>query len=279
MKQLWRADFCHIFWGSFVPYFVATELILGKNMNKKIQSGKGTQWPFFDDLQMSLIDVQIKIDIIWVIHLYLLSVQLFCQKKSVCIKPAKDSERKTGEQRRAYEPPSAENCPAAAGEAGTHSLGWGEGWGPALPQEAGEEGGETAEGAERVPGIQHRAQSQTGRHQWTQGKCVAPFFVPFCQCTSKYTLRNGILESGMAVCHCNTSTWKVEAGRPELQSLSWLYRELKANLGYGRPQITEGKKVGLVRWVQCVVSSCKWSDKCMHEIPGEFPSLWSLLCQ
>lgn len=82
MKQLWRADFCHIFWGSFVPYFVATELILGKNMNKKIQSGKGTRWPFFDALQMSLIDVQIKIDIIWVIHLYLLSVQLFCQKKN-----------------------------------------------------------------------------------------------------------------------------------------------------------------------------------------------------
>lgn len=42
----------------------------------------------------------------------------------------------------------------------------------------------------------------------------------FCQCTPKCTLRNGTLESGVAVRACNTSTWEVDASRSGVQSHS-----------------------------------------------------------
>lgn len=51
-----RTPWC-IFCGSFVSYFAATKLILGKIGIKKMQSGKGIQQPFSDGLQISLIEV------------------------------------------------------------------------------------------------------------------------------------------------------------------------------------------------------------------------------
>lgn len=89
------------------------------------------------------------------------------KKKIFFIKPAKDSEGKTGEQRAAHEPPPAENSPPGAGETGALSCDAGAGWGQCHHQEAAEEGGEAAERAECVSRAEHRAQSQTGWHQRT----------------------------------------------------------------------------------------------------------------
>lgn len=77
------------------------------------------------------------------------------KKIPVCIKPAKDSERKTGEQRAAREPPPAKSSPAGGGEAGAFGIGRGEGRGQCHHQEVAEEGGEAAEGAECVSRIEH----------------------------------------------------------------------------------------------------------------------------
>lgn len=83
------------------------------------------------------------------------SIIIFLKNISVCIKTAKDTERKTGEQRTAHEPPPAENSPAGGREAGAHGLGRGEGRGQLHRTEVTEEGGEAAEGAERESRIKH----------------------------------------------------------------------------------------------------------------------------
>lgn len=70
-------------------------------------------------------------------------------------KPAQDPERQTGEQRTALEPPAAEDSAAGGGEAAADRPGCGEGRGQCHHTQVTEAGGEAAEGAERVPGIEH----------------------------------------------------------------------------------------------------------------------------
>lgn len=75
---------------------------------------------------------------------------IFFLKNPVYIQPAKDSERKTGEQGAAREPPPAENSPAGGGEADAIGPDCGAGRGQGHHQEVAETGGEAAEGAEPV---------------------------------------------------------------------------------------------------------------------------------